>query len=76
MARDRVAIGNCPHCGESTLECSHNRYQGEVRIDTWEHRCQNCGRRETRAFRSDEPDQPDDPLVCPWCGRRSQWSAS
>lgn len=76
MARDRQSIGNCPNCDEATLECSHNRFVGEVTIDTWEHRCQNCGKRETLAFRSDDEDLPDNPMRCPWCQRDSNWTAN
>jgi ssDNA-binding Zn-finger/Zn-ribbon topoisomerase 1 len=73
MGRDRQMTGACEKCGQAALWCSHNRFHnGELTIDSWEHRCTNCGQRETKAFRSDAPQAgPADPLCCPFCGRRS-----
>lgn len=75
MARDRQPVGTCPKCRGGNLACTHNHFQrDDLTIDSWEHRCPDCGMRETTAFRSDEPDSiPDnaDVLVCPYCERRS-----
>ena len=41
--------------------CSYNHFQSdELRIDSWEHKCPDCGHRETQAFRSDDEDLADD----------------
>ncbi len=53
------------------LQCKYNLFQrGELRIDSWELKCSDCGYRVTQACRSDEPElNPDiDPARCPWCG--------
>ena len=73
MPRDRTIIGDCPKCRGHNLACSYNHFErDDLVIDSWEHRCTDCGFRETRAFRSDEKDadSPSDPRVCPYCGRR------
>jgi ssDNA-binding Zn-finger/Zn-ribbon topoisomerase 1 len=75
MPRDRQAAGVCPECNESELVCSYNRFEKDgLRIDSWEHKCANCGARQTRAFRSDDEDRDPalDPAVCPYCGREGQ----
>ncbi len=73
MPRDVQPAGTCPKCGSMAVTCTYNRFENPTkRIDSWEHRCADCGYRETQAFRSDEP-PPDPPPVadvCPWCGRR------
>jgi len=56
------------------LSCRYNHFErDELVIDTWEHRCANCGHRETTAFRSDDPPAEDSlaprPDICPYCGR-------
>lgn len=73
MPRDRTQAGVCVQCGTGSLICTYNRFaDAQKRIDSWEHRCDNCGFRVTQAFRSDEPkaDPPCDPEVCPFCSRR------
>lgn len=75
MPRDVATAGACPKCGAAGLACGYNHFEkGELTIDSWEHRCPNCGHRETMAFRSDQPaaEQAADPGVCPYCGRRGQ----
>ena len=75
MARDRRQIGTCGTCNRGVLTCTHNRFDnGTLVIDSWEHRCADCGHRDTQAFRSDDPPQSRalDPLVCPFCGRRGE----
>jgi hypothetical protein len=71
MPRDRRIIGECPHCGQASLACSYNLFQSaELRIDSWEHKCPDCGNRQTKAFRSDaEEPEGENPLLCPFCGR-------
>ena len=75
MTRDRQIIGDCPKCGTEHLACSYNHFeQGDLTIDSWEHKCPDCGFRDTRAFRSDDEEPiPDgvEPTVCPYCGRRA-----
>ena len=74
MARDRQEAGTCIHCEEGTVLCTHNTFADEsVKIDSWEHRCSDCGRRKTEAIRTGgEDDDPNlDPLICPFCGRKA-----
>jgi DNA-directed RNA polymerase subunit RPC12/RpoP len=71
MARDRQTAGSCSQC-DASVECSYNRFEkDELRIDSWEHKCADCGRRETKAFRSDDStlDSGTQTTVCPFCGR-------
>ena len=73
MARERVVIGACPKCGADGLACSYNHFQrDELTIDSWEHKCVDCGFRDTTAYRSDDEGDADrevDPRVCPYCQR-------
>jgi len=71
MPRDRQEAGPCPKCEAHPVQCTYNHFEREdLRIDSWEHKCTNCGWRETRAFRSDEPASSDtSPTVCPYCQR-------
>ncbi len=73
MSRDLQLIGDCPKCGGNDLACAYNHFESnELTIDCWEHKCPNCGFRETTAFRSDEEDaKPEDvdPHICPYCAR-------
>jgi ssDNA-binding Zn-finger/Zn-ribbon topoisomerase 1 len=73
MPRDRRIVGECPRCGQGKLACSYNLFQAEaLRIDSWEHKCPDCGHRETKAFRSDaEGAEGLNPEACPFCGRRA-----
>jgi hypothetical protein len=71
MPRDRQEIGRC-NCNRGSVTCSYNLFRDDTRtIHSWEHRCSDCGHRETRAFRSDEenPEPTGDATVCPFCGR-------
>ncbi len=74
MPHDRQMIGNCPKCNGGNFACSYNHFEDDdLTIDSWEHKCPDCGFRETKAFRSDaEESIPDDldVTVCPYCGRR------
>jgi hypothetical protein len=74
MPRNRRIVGECPRCGEGNLACSYNLFESqELRIDSWEHKCPDCGHRQTQAFRSDaEEPSEQDPTVCPFCGRRPE----
>lgn len=62
----------CPH-GEDhrdcKITCKYNRFEsGDLRIDSWEVKCLDCGLRKTIAMRSDEPDEDQrPPEVCPFC---------
>jgi hypothetical protein len=81
MSRDILTIGGCPKCASDQLACRYNHFEkGDLRIISWEHKCPNCGYRETKAFRSDdelddedsgeEPDDEDcEPGTCPYCAR-------
>lgn len=73
MAQNRQTIGNCPKCRGNQFTCSYNHFQSEdLTIDSWEHKCLDCGFRETEAFRSDAEEPIPDDLdvkVCPYCGR-------
>ena len=74
MPPDRQMIGKCPKCQGDHLVCSYNHFENQaVTIDSWEHKCANCGFRETQAFRNDEPDADRgsvDPAICPYCQRQ------
>ena len=74
MGRDITTIGGCPKCASDQLACRYNHFEkDELRIVSWEHKCSNCGFRETRAFRSDDEedagDTQEDPGQCPYCAR-------
>ncbi|GAA4427184.1 hypothetical protein [Bremerella cremea] len=73
MSRERITIGGCPKCGSALLTCQHNHFQNdELEIHSWEHKCPDCGFRQTEAFRSDDEDEPFDPVEasqCPFCQR-------
>lgn len=74
MARDRQMIGPCPRCSQGNLSCTYNLFVKEaLTIQSWEHRCADCGYRVTQAFRSDQSsaDESGDPTVCPFCGRQA-----
>ena len=75
MARNEVGGKTCPDCGSSGLSCKYNLFEsGDLRIDSWEHKCPDCGRRQTQAFRSDDEDSDAvelDPTACPFCGRQA-----
>jgi transcription elongation factor Elf1 len=74
MARDRVEAGTCTECGSGTVVCTHNTFVDEsVKIDSWEHRCGECGHRQTQAVRAggDEGEPQGDPTTCPFCGRNA-----
>jgi hypothetical protein len=70
----RVTIGHCPKCAAANFRCSYNYFaREELTIESWEHRCLNCGFRETKAYRSDQPLETGvDPAVCPFCARRGE----
>jgi uncharacterized Zn-finger protein len=64
--------GTCKKCGSDRLTCRYNHFQqDELEIHSWEHRCPDCGNRQTTAYRSDDEDElpPDNPGLCPYCGR-------
>ena len=70
----RDAMDACPHGAghrDCRLTCKYNVFEaGELRIDSWELKCLDCGLRKTVAVRSD--DEPSDeqetsPNVCPFC---------
>lgn len=74
MPRDRQPAGSCARCQGSQLTCSYNHFeQGALEIDSWEHKCPDCGQRDTTAYRTDEEDSlPADgnTKICPYCGRQ------
>ena len=71
----RDKMPQCPN-GEAfedcRLTCKYNLFEsGDLRIDSWELKCLDCGKRQTIALRSDEPEEePTDrpPEECPFCG--------
>lgn len=70
---DIQPAGVCPKCGLNQVQCRYNRFhRGELRIDAWEHKCGNCGHRDTIAFRSDNEEGVrilKEPAACPLCNR-------
>ena len=76
MPKDRLIIGHCPKCFGDHLSCAYNHFENdEVTIDSWEHKCPDCGFRDTKAYRSDEPElelENLNPRICPYCSRRPQ----
>ena len=76
MPREIQPAGDCPKCNQPALACAYNHFEREeLVIDAWEHKCANCGFRDTIAYRSDEPDSlPDDGVTdhCPYCGRKGE----
>ncbi|HEX5106062.1 MAG TPA: hypothetical protein VFV87_19720 [Pirellulaceae bacterium] len=66
----------CPKCQGQSIECRFNYFdRGDLQIHSWEHRCPNCGWRQTQAFRSDVPQAENlDPAACPWCSRKGEAS--
>ncbi|MCU0878412.1 MAG: hypothetical protein MUF06_11560 [Pirellulaceae bacterium] len=72
MPSNTKAAGQCPKCGGDALACRYNFFdRGDLQVYSWEHRCGNCGWRETKASRTDEPadKQLPEPNKCPMCGR-------
>lgn len=64
--------GSCPKCQAQRLACRYNYFdRGDLQIHAWEHKCSECGWRETKAFRSDDavPATEADAARCPLCGR-------
>lgn len=65
--------GSCPKCQAARLACRYNFFdRGDLQIHAWEHKCQDCGWRETQAFRSDDPAEKSagvNVAQCPFCGR-------
>lgn len=71
MPLDLAPGGICSICN-GPLVCRFNYFdRGDLQIHAWEHKCSDCGKRETTAFRSDADPKPTaDPALCPYCGRR------
>ncbi|MGV3608181.1 MAG: hypothetical protein ACO1RA_17375 [Planctomycetaceae bacterium] len=73
MPTSTVPAGTCPHCNQEKLQCRHNYFdRGDLQIRSFEHRCANCGKRQTVAFRSDDPGPgglASNGPNCPMCGR-------
>ena len=77
MSRNLKTVGACPNCNDGEVVCAYNFFDRDgLTIHSWEHKCGNCGLRETTAYRSDEVDDETpadlDPAVCPYCQRTSQ----
>ncbi|QDU95492.1 hypothetical protein [Lignipirellula cremea] len=73
MPREQIVVGDCPQCQGVNTTCKYNRFESEdLRIDSWEHKCPDCGHRLTTAYRSDDEDTlVEEPMLCPYCGRRA-----
>ena len=76
MSADVQPAGSCDKCDSTNVTCRYNHFdRDDLQIDSWEHKCPNCGFRDTTAYRSDEEDSlPADGKtdVCPYCGRRGE----
>lgn len=76
MTRNRQPAGECPKCHTPNLTCFYNHFdRGDLIVDSWEHRCTDCGYRITRGYRSDDPPEDlegVDLATCPWCGRKGE----
>ena len=64
----------CPNDSERdscALQCKYNYFEAdELKINSWELKCLDCGWRSTIAYRNDEEDDediPDNPKQCPFC---------
>ncbi len=59
--------------------CRYNFFdRGDLQIHAWEHKCGNCGHRDTKAFRSDDPSAAESlasATSCPFCQRPAEPSA-
>jgi hypothetical protein len=65
-------VAACPKCGGANLVCRYNFFdRGDLQVHSWEHKCGNCGWRQTQAYRSDDPARSAEinPAVCPYCQR-------
>lgn len=73
---DIQPAGNCSKCQGNHVTCKYNHFeQGDLVIDSWEHKCPDCGVRQTTAYRSDDSDElpPNgDTSVCPYCSRQGK----
>ena len=71
MRPTKPPSGKCPNDREQCpLQCKYNHFESEeLTIHAWELKCLDCGWRDTVGFRSDEdePDEDEDPTVCPFC---------
>ena len=71
--------GECPGCGHPETTCRYNHFQqDDLEIHAWEHKCPNCGQRQTTGYRSDDEDGfgVENPAICPYCGRPGAPTAS
>lgn len=63
----------CSKCQGQQMTCKFNYFhQGDLEIHSWEHKCPDCGHRQTIAYRSDDEDLDtprEDRSQCPYCGR-------
>jgi len=73
MPNEQITIGGCKKCGGEGLTCKYNRFESDdLRIDSWEHKCPDCGYRVTTAIRTDDEDAPEGPPdICPYCQRKA-----
>jgi hypothetical protein len=66
------AAGNCSACG-GPVTCRYNHFEKPgLAIDSWEHKCSDCGKRETQAFRQEGESAATSNLsnrTCPYCNR-------
>lgn len=71
--RDRSVGGACSRCDGAQLTCTYNFFdRNALVIHSWEHKCPDCGLRQTTAYRSDDEEldmAAVNPAVCPYCSR-------
>ncbi len=73
MPKEQITVGGCEKCGSDAMTCKYNRFESDdLRIDSWEHKCPDCGHRVTQAIRSDDEDETcEEPDRCPFCKRKA-----
>jgi len=73
MPREQILHGECPKCEGVQTTCKYNRFESDdLRIDSWEHKCPDCGHRQTTAYRTDDEDEVvENPNICPYCKRQA-----
>jgi DNA-directed RNA polymerase subunit RPC12/RpoP len=73
---DLQPAGPCAECGGPVV-CRYNHFEKPgLAIDSWEHKCSDCGKRHTQAFRQEgEAARAAENAAghqCPYCGRTAE----